>query len=471
MNTTAAAATRILHLLSNSFPQSQPHLNQIQAQLILHNLRSNTTVARHFISAVASQSLSFLHHSLPLFFSHLHTRPHVFTCNSLIKAFAHSHTPRLPHSIYSYMLRHSIAPNNYTYPFLLKSLSDSKEFEQGRCVHSHVVKLGHSRDIYVLNALLNLYASWGRMGLCRQVFDEMPERDVVSWTVLIMGHRNAGEYGDALVAFEKMGYAGVVPNRVTMVNALGACGSYGAVEMGIRIHDFIRRNRWEMDVILGTSLIGMYFKCGRVEEALGVFASMEKKNVFTWNAVIKGLAFAKCGEDAVWWFNRMEQEGHKPDEVTLINVLSACSHSGLVDIGREIFGFLLDGKYGFSPGVKHYACMIDLLVRSGFLEDGLKLIAEMPFEPTKSMWGSLLAGCKARGNLELGEVVAKELLELEPENSAYYIVLSNLYAQMERWDDVAKTRELMKHRGLNKDMGCSSVESELWENYQCLLSQ
>ena len=156
---------------------------------------------------------------------------------------------------------------------------------------------------------MNLYASSGVMGLCRQMFDEMRDKDVVSWTVLITGFRNVKKYDDALIAFEQMQYAGVVPNRVTMVNALAACGSFGAIEMGVWIHDFIRKKGWELDLILGTALIDMYGKCGSTEEGLTVFHSMKEKNNFTRNAVINCLALAKNGKQAVWWFNRMEQEG------------------------------------------------------------------------------------------------------------------------------------------------------------------
>lgn len=358
------------------------------------------------------------------------------------------------------MLKNSVLPNNYTFPVVLKSLSDFKEFKQGQTIHTHVIKLGHSNDIYVQNSLLNLYASCYYMNLCRKVFDEMSQRDVVSWTVLIMGYRSVKKYDDALIAFEQMQYAGVEPNRVTMVNALAACTSFGAVEMGVWIHDFIRRREWEVDVILGTALIDMYGKCGRIEEGLRVFQGMKEKNVFTWNAVIKGLALAKSGQDAVWWFNKMEQEGFKADEVTLVGVLCACSHSGLVDIGREIFSSLIHGKYGFAPAINHYACMIDLFARAGYIEDAFKLITEMPFGPTKTMWGSLLAGCRDQGNMELSEWVAKKLLELEPDNSAYYVVLSNLYAEMGRWSDLEKVREMMKERGLKKDLGSSFVEME-----------
>ncbi|KAJ8749607.1 hypothetical protein K2173_026256 [Erythroxylum novogranatense] len=448
-------ADRIIQLLRKC--SSRVHMHQIQNQIILHRLHCDSTIAHHFISAC--EDLCLLCLCLPLFFTRLQ-RPHLFTCNTLLKAFSHAQVSNIPFEIYAHMHKTSTLPNNYTYPFLLKSLSDFKKFKQALCVHTHVVKLGHLLDIYVQNSLLNVYASCGKMKLCRKMFDEMLERDVVSWTVMIMGYRNAGKYDDALIAFERMLSAGIVPNRVTMVNVLTACANFGAIEMGIWIHDFIRKNEWELDVVVGTSLIDMYLRCGRIDEGLNVFRSMKRKNTFTWNVVIKGLAFAERGQEAIWLFNRMEQDGFKADEVTFVNVLSACSHSGLVDIGRKIFSSLVGGKYGVSPNAKHYACMIDLFARAGCLGEAFKFINEMPFQPTESMWVSLLAGCRSHENLELSEIVGKKLVEVNPESSVYYVALSNLYADMGRWNDVAKVRELMKERGLKKDSGCSSVKSE-----------
>lgn len=456
---------RIVTLLNHC--QSQIQVQQIQAQIILHNLHSHTTLASHFITA--SQSHNLLNSSL-LLFTLLLPSPHIFICNSLIRAFSHSHIPHTPFAIYTHMLQNSITPNNFTFPFLLKSLSDSRDFSQAQCIHTHVVKMCFFNDIYVQNSLLDVYASCGYVTLCRKLFDEMPQRDVVSWTVLIMGYKNVGRFDDALIVFEQMQYAGVMPNRVTMVNTLAACANSGAIEMGTWIHDMIRRNGWELDVILGTALVDMYAKCGRIEEGLRVFSSMKEKNVFTWNAVIKGLALAKSGEEAIWWFNRMEQGGIKADEVTLIAVLSACSHSGLVDLGRQIFGFLSNGKYGFYPNVKHYACMVDLLARSGRLKEAFEFMRWMPFEPTKAMWGSLLVSSKSQGDLEFSEFAAKKLVELEPDNNAYYVHLSNLYAEMGRWSDVEKVRGMMKDRQLTKDLGCSSVEVEHGRHVRELLA-
>lgn len=362
------------------------------------------------------------------------------------------------------MHKNSVSPNNYTFPFILKSLSALKSFKQGKSVHAQIVKLGHLTDIYVQNSLLSLYASCGEMALCRYVFDEMSIRDVVSWTTIITGYRESGKSGDALFVFEQMLSVGVEPNRVTMVNALSACASSGALNVGVWIHEFMKRRAWKLDVILGTSLIDMYGMNGRMEDGLKVFQTMEEKNVLTWNALIKGLALAKNGHEAVWWFCRMEEERAEPDEVTLIGVLCACVHSGLVQKGRDIFSSLLGGKYGFAPGVKHYACMVDLFSRSGYLEDAIRIIKEMPFEATRTIWGSFLSGCRAHGNLDLSELAAWKLVQLAPESPVYYVVLSNLYAEMGKWDHVEKIRRLMKEMELNKDLGSSSVELEHQED-------
>ncbi|KAK1354138.1 Pentatricopeptide repeat-containing protein [Heracleum sosnowskyi] len=444
--------TPILNFLQNCKTPTQ--LYQIQAQIITQNLSSNTNIAPHFITTC--QSLGLLNTALN-FYTHIE-KPHVFICNTLIQTFCNHKLPKDSIFMYTHMHKNSILPNNYTFPFVLKAICDVRDFLKGKCVHGQIMKMGHFRDVYVMNSLLNLYGSCGDMVLCEKLFDEMSERDVVSWTAMISGYREAKRFDDALVAFEQMQYAGVVPNRVTMVNALSACASFGAIDMGVWIHDFIRRNEWELDVKLGTCLVDMYGKCGKIEEGLRVFESMVEKNVFTWNALLKGLAVAKSGQLAVWWFCRMQETGVKPDVITLISVLCACVHSGLEQMGKCIFSSIIVGKYGFSPNVKHYACMIDLLARSGSLEHALKVIQALPIEPTVSMWGAFLAGCRTHGRLELSELAAWKLMELEPDNSAYYVVLSNIYAETFRWSDVEKVRMLMKERGLKKDLGSSSLE-------------
>uniref|UniRef100_A0A7N0VGK8 Pentatricopeptide repeat-containing protein n=1 Tax=Kalanchoe fedtschenkoi TaxID=63787 RepID=A0A7N0VGK8_KALFE len=450
---TGGSATRIIQLIQAS--TSPSHIRQIQAQLLTQNFARDTYVVPHFIRAC--QSLSLLDVALNLITRFKKT--HTFVCNALIRAFAHSRVRSKPLYLYTFMCRNFILSNHMTFPLLLKSFSDFRELTNGMCLHSHVVKLGHSDDVYVQNSLLNLYAGCGQMGMCFNVFDEMAQRDVVSWTVLVAGNRMAGKYTDALVAFEKMVGVGVAPNEVAAVNALAACAKLGAVEMGQWIYDWVRESGWELDVILGTSLVDMFCKCRKVEEAVHVFDRMRVKNSFTWNSMIKGLALAGNGQEAVRYFYRMEQEGIQLDAVSVLNALFACNHSGLVRSGREIFDSLIDGRYDYDlePNVRHYACMIDLLARAGCLSDALQTVKQMPFKPTKVVWQAFLAGCRAHGNLELSEMAAWRLVELEPLNVSYYVLLSNLYAQMGRWEDVEGVGKLMKARGLRKspDPGAS----------------
>ncbi|KAF8015083.1 hypothetical protein BT93_H0776 [Corymbia citriodora subsp. variegata] len=441
------ATSHILHALTTRCA-GPIHVRQVQARLVVLDLASNTALASRFIDVCHSLGLSHL--TLP-FFAHL-PRPHVFVCNTLIRAFSLSRTPRVPFSVYAHMRRNSIRPNNFTFPFLLKSLADSGEFRQGLCMHTHVVKMGHLEDIFVRNSLLNLYASGGGdMALCRRMFDEMPHRDVVSWTVLITGYRKLRRFDDVLMAFEQMLLSELDPNRVTMVNVLAACASVREVGMGMWVHDFVSRRNWELDVTLGTALVNMYMRCGRVDEGLEVFHSVKEKSVLTWNMVIKGLALAKNADEAVSWFNKMQQEGVKVDEETLVAVLSACSLSGLIDKGRKIFNALINGEFGISASIKHYECVISLLVLGGCQEDAFELIRQMPFEPTKTMCRAILAGSIAHGKSR--ELAARKLIELEPENGAHYVMLSDLYTEMGRWSDVEKVRALIEKNGLQKDLG------------------
>lgn len=249
--------------------------------------------------------------------------------------------------------------------------------------------------------------------------------------------------------------ASVAPNRVTMVSALGACAAHGAVDTGIWIHQYVQKLGWELDVVLGTALVDMYGKCGHVAEGVRVFSKMTERNVFTWNSIIGAFALVQDGEMALRWFFRMKADGIRPDAVTLICVLYACVHAGLVDIGRKIFNLIVQGEYGFQPGIKHFGCMVDLLSRSGHLNDAFRVVEAMPSQPNAVIWGLLLRGCKDHGDSVLSEHVTMQLLELEPENASHYVTLANLYAETGRWLEAHEVLKWMKEKGLAKDAGWS----------------
>ncbi|KAF0910533.1 hypothetical protein E2562_002977 [Oryza meyeriana var. granulata] len=323
-------------------------------------------------------------------------------------------------------------------------------------VHCQVAKSGFAPDIHVRNALLARYAVCDPdLAPAEQLFGEMPRPEVVAWTTMITSYRNRGRTFHALATFRRMLASPVAPNRVTMVAALGACAAHCAVDTGIWIHEYVQKQGWEMDVVLGTALVDMYGKCGKVSDGMYVFSEMANRNVYTWNSIIGALALAQDGKTALQWFSRMQDDGVQPDAVTLICVLCACAHAGFVDIGRKIFNLIIQGEYGFQPGIKHFGCMVDLLTRSGHLDDAFRVVETMPSQPNAVIWGLLLRGCKARGDSWLSEHVTTRLVELEPENASHYVLLSNLYAETGRWQEAQGILQWMKKKGLKKDAGWS----------------
>ncbi|KAJ3676325.1 hypothetical protein LUZ60_003737 [Juncus effusus] len=442
--TFSPAQQRLLHALTTC--TSTASLCQIQSQILHSNLLNNTTIFSSFI--LCCHRLNHLRPALHLF--SLLRRPHVFVCNTLLKCV------NSPLPLFSHMLKSSISPNRYTLPIVLKSVSLPLH---GRLIHAMAVKLGFGSDFYVQNSLLHVYCS--DMADAERLFNEMPVRNVVTWTTLVDGYKNSGRFFDSIAAFNSMQLAGFSPNRVTMIAALGSCASISAIDTGQWIHEYIARNGWDLDVKLGTSLVDMYCKCGQLEAAINVFFSMKQKNAYTYNSLIGGLAMANRGLEALSFFSQMEKEGIQADSVTLINVLTAFSHAGLVETGKQIFDSILKGKYKFEPKIKHYGCMLDLLGQAGLLKEAFKLVEEMPMGSNVVVWGLLFGVCRKRGHRMWSEVVVRRMIELEPNNVAHHVLLANLYAETGRWREAHEVRWRLKERGLRKEKGLSFVESEL----------
>nr|CAD1829897.1 unnamed protein product [Ananas comosus var. bracteatus] len=396
------------------------------------------SVAAAFVAA--SLRLRLLGPALSLL--RLLPRPHPFLFNSLLRSLPTSPPPASPPPP---LLPHAprlLPPQPLHLPLLLSALSEPRH---GLMVHTHVVKSGFGRDLFVRNSLLRLYCCReGDMAAAHQLFDEMPQRDVVAWTTLITGYKNCGRPDDAIARFSLLmelsaSGAAPAPNRVTMVGALGACAARGAVDVGARIHDYVRARRWELDVVLGTALVDMYAKCGAAEAALAVFGAMPERSAGTWNALIVGLARARGGAEALRWFARMEEEEEEegeaaPDAATITAVLSACAHSGLVDAGVAIFGRAARGGYAFgAPTVRHYGCVVDMLGRAGRVAEAAAVVRAMPCAPSAAVWGALLGACRACGEPQLGAAAARGLVECEPWRAAHYVVAANAAAEAGRW--------------------------------------
>eukprot|EP01018_Ginkgo_biloba_P014303 Gb_06899 [translate_table: standard] len=350
-----------------------------------------------------------------------------------------------------------VKPNLVTIVSVLPACSHLAALEQGKWIHEYIIRNGFEPDGPVGTALVDMYAKCGNIEVARQLFDTMSTRDVVSWNVMISGYAQNGHAPEALTLFHKMQLQDVKPNSVTMVSVLPACAHLAALQQGKWIHDFIIRSGLETDVSVGTALIDMYAKCGNLNVACQLFEEMSKRDVVLWNTMITGYGMHGNAKDALALFVQMQRTLVKPNHVTFICVLSACSHAGLVDEGWQYFN-CMSQDYHIIPRLEHYACMVDLLGRAGHLDKAQEFIKNMPLEPDAGVWGALFSACRIYGNIPLGERMADHLFELEPENAGYYVQLANIYAAAGRWDDVAKVRTVMKNMGLKKTPGCSLIE-------------
>ncbi|KAK9073941.1 hypothetical protein SSX86_006535 [Deinandra increscens subsp. villosa] len=420
--------------------------------------------------------------------------PNCFTYNTLIRAFCDSNDPLQSFILFAQMIENSdevVKPNKFTFPSVLKACAKLGGLEEGRQTHCVLVKYGLEKDGFVVSNLVRMYVMcgeikdglvvfesgkmdssigevvlWnvmvdgyvkiGELGNARKLFDEMPQRSVVSWNSMISGYAQNGFFVEAVELFREMQVA-VMPNYVTLISVLPAISGLGALEIGKWVHFFAGKNGIKVDPVLGSALIDMYSKCGGIDEAVQLFNTLSQKNVVTWNSIINGLAIHGRANEALHYFTKMEESGVRPNDVTYISVLMACSHAGLVDKGLSIFNEMVRTE-GLAPRLEHYGCMVDLLGRAGRLQEAEKLILDMPEEPDDVVLKALLGACKKHGNIQIGERVGKRLLEKNPEDGAPYVALSNMYASLANWDKVMQTRLMMKENEVKKDPGCSWIE-------------
>lgn len=309
------------------------------------------------------------------------------------------------------------------------------------------------------STLIDGFAKNGDMDRAMELFDQMPEKNVVSWTTMVDGFSRNGDSEKALSMFSKMLEEGVRPNAFTIVSALSACAKIGGLEAGLRIHKYIKDNGLHLTEALGTALVDMYAKCGNIESASEVFGETEQKSIRTWTVMIWGWAIHGHSEQAIACFKQMMFAGIKPDEVVFLALLTACMHSGQVDIGLNFFDSMrLD--YCIEPSMKHYTLIVDMLGRSGQLKEALRFIERMAMNPDFVIWGALFCACRAHKKTKMAKFALNKLLKLEPTHTGNYMFLSNAYAALGQWEDAERVRVLMQNRGVHKNSGWSCIEVE-----------
>ncbi|GLT37874.1 hypothetical protein SLA2020_318350 [Shorea laevis] len=553
-------------------------LKQTHLQFLVHGLHDDDFVLPKIIDR--SSELGSLEYSIKVF--NKAQNPNFVSYNTMIKCFiGKSHGGTL--SVYNQMKALMIWPNSYTFGFLLRGFESFEALKDGMGVHGDIMKLGFCSNVFVQNTLLDFYAkcggnlgyacrvfeemperdvvswnsmigaymvygeilsairlfesmpekniiSWnsvlsgvckaGNMDLARSVFERMPERNevswnsilsgyisvgdledarlifyqmpektVVSWTALISGYTTVGDTESARNIFDQMPVKNVVswnamiacyvhnhkfdealslfhgmlidgkckPDQTTLMSVLSACSHLGSLEHGKWIDSYVNKNKLDLSIPLGNALIDMYAKCGDVKNAYAVFSKMAIKCIITWTAMVSGLAVNGQCEEALDLFDKMCLEGIKPDYVIFVAVLTACSHAGLVEEGKRVFNLMV-GKFDIEPRIEHYGCIVDLLGRAGRLEEAISFIGNMHLKPNAVIWASLLSSCTIHGEKDLLEFVTRKILDQEPSNPGYLMLISNLSASIGQRENFSSFRVAMRQQGLEKVPGCSSIQ-------------
>ena len=313
------------------------------------------------------------------------------------------------------------------------------------------------KDIVSWNVMIDGHARSGNMEYARKLFDALPYRDIISWNVLISGYKNNGLHEKVILLFWEMLFSGGKPDCCTLATVISVISYLGLYEHGTWVHAYLERENYPIDGIIGVSLIDMYSKCGYVDIALQFFHQIPQKTKDHWNSVISGVAIHGLGNLALSLFNQMEQSNVKPDAITFVNILNACSHAGLVRESQWYFD-LMKSKYGISPTIQHFGCMVDILARSGDLDGAMKLLKGLPVNANDAVWRALLSASTNYGNAPIAEYAAMNLAELAPCDSSSYILLSSVYASRCQFESASELWNLMRQRSIRKNPGCSSVE-------------
>ncbi|TYJ27567.1 hypothetical protein E1A91_A07G195800v1 [Gossypium mustelinum] len=341
----------------------------------------------------------------------------------------------------------------FSWTVLIDGLAKSGEVETARKIFENMP----NRNLVSWNTMINGYMKAGDTNSACKLFDQMPTRNLITWNSMIGGFKLNLRFLEALEMFERMLEEEFRPTHATLVSVISAVSGLASLGTGRLIHSYIVKNGIELDGVVGTVLIEMYSKCGGIDSAVTVFRTISHKKLGHWTAIIVGLSIHGMADHALKLFLEMRRIGVKANAITFVGVLNACSHVGLINDGHKYFNMMVN-EYGIKPTIEHYGCLVDILCRAGCLVEAKDIIEEMPMRPNKVIWMTLLSGARNHRNTKIGEYAAQHLIELAPETTGGYVVLSNMYAVAGEWEKVSEVREMMKKRGLRKDPGCSSIE-------------
>ncbi|XP_008802609.3 pentatricopeptide repeat-containing protein At1g74600, chloroplastic [Phoenix dactylifera] len=376
--------------------------------------------------------------------------------SSMISGFAgHGHTDKA-FQLFRDMLLEDIKPDEMTLASVLTAFNGHCDLMKGKEIHGHAIRVGLGAGTLISNALVSMYSKCQTLVAARRVFDGFSRKDEVTWSSLVSGYAANGYHDEALSQFRYMLLAGFEIDHFICSSVLGVCANISGLGLGRQLHAHAIKSGIIYHLSVSSALVTMYSKCGNIYDSRTAFDDIENPDLVTWTAIIDGYALHGSGLESLKIFELMKKQGIKPDAVTLVSVLSACSHNGLLEEGFCYFNSM-STDYGIEPGVHHYACMVDLLGRAGRLKEAVNFIHRMPIEPNSLVWSTLLGACRVHGDVELGRLAAEKVLELVPRDSGTHISLSNISADRGEWEEVLRIRCSMKGGGIKKEPGWSII--------------
>ncbi|GAV74547.1 PPR domain-containing protein/PPR_2 domain-containing protein [Cephalotus follicularis] len=357
--------------------------------------------------------------------------------------------------LFVHMLSRGQVPDSYSLASSLSACGNVGSLLLGCQIHGLVIKRS-LRDEFVHNSLIDMYSKCGFIKSAFLIFDRIQHRSVITWNSMICGFSRDGHSVEAISLFDQMYLNGFEMDDVTLLSVIQGCSNLGYLGKGKWVHHKLITYGVGKDLYIETALTDMYSKCGDLHSAQGVFNSMSDRSVVSWSAMIAGYGMHGQINAAFSLFTRMVESGIRPSEVTFMNILCACSHAGSIKEG--VFYFNLMREFDIQPNSEHCACMLDILSRAGDLDCAYRLIKSMPFSPHASIWGSLLNGCRIHHRMDMIKIIDRDLLDVSTDDTGYYTLLSNIYAEEGNWIEFRKARSVMKDIGLQKVPGYSTVE-------------
>ncbi|XP_051115881.1 pentatricopeptide repeat-containing protein At4g21065-like [Andrographis paniculata] len=377
--------------------------------------------------------------------------------NAMISGYAQNGNATEALSLFVEIQKRGIEFDQSTLLGLLNAIADLGDVSLCKQGHALIVKSGYQDDHFVLNSLVDSYGKCNHACEAGGVFEECPTADLPSYTSIMATYAQCGRGEEALKLYLKLLNTGLKPDSFVCSSLLNSCAILSAYEQGKQIHVHVLKLGFLSDVFAGNSLVNMYSKCGSLKDATRAFSEVLDKTVVSWSAIIGGLAQHGYGNEAIKLFDEMLKDGVSPNHVTLVSVLSACNHAGLVEKAQWYFETMKE-QFGIQPMQEHYACMIDVLGRAGKLDKAVELVDNIPFEGNAAIWGALLGAAKIHKSVELGKRAAEKLYSLEPDRSGTHILLANIYASVGLWDNVAQVRKLMRDSKVKKEPAMSWME-------------